>query len=336
MVTCNPTPIDLKGLLEGPPAPLNEDQVSTTAQLLVDSRCQLGECILYDERQNAILFTSILERKFHKLSLGGGGELQTFDLPKMLCAFGLLETSSDSSGYIVAWDDGFQLYDLEGGKPLGPMSHGEIVNRSGLPDRLNDGRVDPSGTRFVCGGCAASPDSPLKVYKCEYDATTRSLKHTPLVDEIRITNSICWSPNGTTMYLADSLSKQIDQFDYDLDHGTLSNKRLLHSKTLGEPDGSVVDSQGYIWNATWRHGKGPGMVDRINPTTGEVVFTVHLPDETSESSCCCFGGPNLDILFISSAWENLDPSTEPHAGGVYAVKLPPGMTGCHEKRFQIG
>ena len=98
---------------------------------------------------------------------------------------------------------------------------------------------------------------------------------------------------------------------------------------------SVVDSQGFLWNATWRQGEGTGMVDRIDPNTGDVVFTVHLPDETSEASCCCFGGKNLDILFITTAREHLDPESEPHAGGLYAVKLPPGMIGCQEKRFRI-
>ena len=97
---------------------------------------------------------------------------------------------------------------------------------------------------------------------------------------------------------------------------------------------SAVDSEGYLWNATWREGEGTGMVDRIDTTTGNVVFTVCLPDETSEASCCCFGGNNLDILFITTARENIDPESEPHAGGLYAVKLP-GIKGCQEKRFKI-
>lgn len=344
MVTtnCNPVPIDLKGLFEGPPTKLNNDGKSITARLIVDCRCLLGECCLYDERQNSIVFTNILERKFHKLNLYVGGEnenkLQSFDVPKMLCAFGLLErnatNNSESPGYIVAWEDGFQLYDIENNKPMSEMSEGEIVNREGLPDRLNDGRVDFTGKFFICGGCASDSNKPLKVYKCEYDTETKMLQHTPIVDQIRTTNSICWSNDGKTMYITDSPTKQIVQYDYDIETGTISNKRLLHKKQIGDPDGSVVDAQGYIWNATWCAGKCTGMVERIDPNTGQVVFTVFLPDETSEASCCCFGGPNLNILFITTAYENLDPTKEPHAGGLYAVKLPEGMSGCSEKRFK--
>ena len=337
MVVCNPNPIDLKGLIDGPRAKLLEcgpqSVPSVEARLLVDCRSHLGECCLWDDRQNAVLFTSILDRKFHKLvlSIDGDTKLQSYNLNKMLGSFGLLEDMNP--GYIVAWEDGFQLYDLERGKALSQMSQGEIVNGSGLPDRLNDGRVDPTGQRFVCGGCASS-DSPLKVYKCEYDPAAKGLRHSVIYNKIQTTNSICWSNDGQKMYLADSPHRNIRQFDYNLREGTICNEKVIHKKEYGFPDGSVVDSQGFLWNATWREGKGTGMVDRIDPSTGDVVFRVNLPDNTSEASCCCFGGKYLDILFITTAHENIDPESEPHAGGLYAVKLPSGITGCQEKRFR--
>jgi len=337
------TPVaNIEQFLKGPSADITGD--SCQATLLVDARCQLGESILYDDERDCVVFTSILDRTFHKLNLSGDGHLQTFSLPKMLCAMALLDKPSqgvlskkvESMGhpYLVAWEDGFQLYDLENGKELGEKSEGESVNPLGLPDRLNDGRVDPTGKRFICGGCAGN-EEPLKVYACEYDIVSNKLKHRPVVNEIRTTNSICWSPDGGTMYLADSPTLRIDQYSYNTSNGALSNKRFFHKKPTGFADGSCVDAQGYVWNATWRQGEGTGMVDRIDPATGKIVFTVHLPDNTSEASCCCLGGPDLDVLFITTAWEHLDPSKEPHAGGLYAVKLPPSMSGKKEKRFCI-
>ena len=254
MVTCNPNPIDLKGLIHGPSAQIiqsNEENQSgvpsITARLLVDCRCHLGECVIWDDRQNAVLFTSILDRKFHKLILSDDNEnvkLESYELPKMLGAFGLLNVREDNNnkhhpGYIVAWEDGFQLYDLEQRKVMGPMSRGETVNRSGLPNRLNDGRVDPTGKRFVCGGMAASSDLPLKVYKCEYDSSTKGLKHSVLYDKILVTNSICWSLSGEEMYLADSPCRNIRKLEYDLKEGTIRNEKVLHTKRTGFPDGYV-------------------------------------------------------------------------------------------------
>jgi L-arabinonolactonase len=352
VTVCNPKPIDLQGLLlQGHSTPLNEDQVSVTARLLVDCRCHLGECVLYEDRTNTILFVSILDRTFHKLDLDdttSSSALKTYSLPKMIGAFGLLETPSEEGAYLVAWEDGFQLYNLETNTPLSAMSQGEAVNGplGCLPDRLNDGRVDPTGKRFLCGGCSAGTNNsgPLKVYQCEYNAQAKQLQHTPVVDAIQVTNSICWSLDGKTMYLADSPTMQIHQYDYHNDNDDdnnddgssstlLSNKRHFHDKPTGFADGSCVDAQGYVWNATWRQGDGTAMVHRIDPTNGQIVFTVYLPDTTSEASCCCFGGPNLDILFITTAWEHLDPASERHAGGLYAVQLPAGMTGLPEKRF---
>ena len=257
MVLIDPNPIDLKGLIDGPPATVSNecDQgvPSTKARLLVDCHCHLGECVIWDDRQNAVVFISILDRTFHKLVLSSDGDtkLRSFQLPKMIGSFGLLEVSVPSPddangrqddghpGYIVAWEDGFQLYDLEGGRALGAMSEGEIVNGSGLPDRLNDGRVDPTGRRFVCGG-HSSTKAPLKVYKCEYDSATKGLSHSVLYDKIQTTNSICWSSTGEEMYLADSPQKTIRKFDYDLKEGTIDNPRVLHTKKHGYPDGYVV------------------------------------------------------------------------------------------------
>lgn len=66
-----------------------------------------------------------------------------------------------------------------------------------------------------------------------------------------------------------------------------------------------------------------------------MIFTVHMPDTTSQVTCCCFGGLDLDILFITTASENRDAAAEPDAGGLYAVKLP--FKGTLESRldFQI-
>ena len=259
MVVCNPNPIDLKGLINSPPAPVsNEDEnvvPSVTARLLVDCRCHLGECVIWDDRENAVLFTSILDRKFHKLFLPSDGNttLKSYSFDKMICAFGLLDgpygpsplldddkfqQKDNSPGYIVAWEDGFQLYDLEGGRAITSMSQGEIVNGSGPASRLNDGRVDPTGKYFVCGGCAS--DIPMKVYKCEYESTTKTLKHTVIYDKIWTTNSICWSLTGKEMYLADSKTINIRKFDYNLNSGTLTNERVMHEKKVGVADGYVV------------------------------------------------------------------------------------------------
>lgn len=310
-----------------------------TATLVIDCHNLLGEGILFDERTNTVLWTDILSSKFHSLSLNysdpSHGSHQVHDLPKKLCSFGLIHhinlTSSEEGQtlpVLCAWEDGFQLYDIYQNKTLSIMSIGEDVNPCKGHTRLNDGRVDPSGRRFICGGFYGdTPGVKMKVYRVEQriDNESALLYHEPILGSIEVTNSICWNVDGDIMYLADSPLRQIRAYDYTKETGEISNKRDFHSKLaeeVGVPDGSCVDSEGYVWNAIWKNGIEPSCVQRIHPVSGKVTFTVQVPDTTSQVSCCCFGGKNLNILFISTAGESRDMEHEPHAGGLYAVRLP--------------
>jgi L-arabinonolactonase len=328
--------IDLTELFHGkslPPPPTEVDFVE--ACLVVDCRNLLGEGVIYDDRTHTVLWTDILGAQLHTLRLNHAGATQAlhtvYDLPKKLCSFGLLEqTSSDDKGLplLCAWEDGFQLYDVATQTALSTPSVGEDVNPAKGTTRLNDGRVDPTGRRFICGGFYGNtPGVTMKVYRVEAasDSAVSTLRHEPIVDAIQTTNSICWSLDGTTMYLADSPQRHIHTYDYDGNTGTISNQRPFHGKLeteVGVPDGSCVDAEGYVWNAVWKNGVEPSCVQRIDPTTGLVTFTVHMPDATSQVSCCCFGGENMDLLFITTACESRDQSLEPHAGGLYAARLP--------------
>ena len=321
----------VKEVLDGPAARAISNEV--TANLIADLHCQLGEGILYDDVTDTILFTDILGKSFHKLHLSSGS-MSTFQVPKMLASFALLP--QEQKGYLCAWEDGFQLYDIQNGNPLSEMSIGEDVNPTKLPTRLNDGRCDREGRRFICGGFNGDiPGETMKVYKCEYldstDLQKPQLTHKPIVDQVEVTNSICFSLNGNIMYMADSPTQQIHAYTYNKATGLLSNKTFLHTKPSEVPDGSCVDAEGYLWNAVWRGGAGPSFVHRVHPTSGDIVFTVHMPDATSQVSCCCFGGSNLDVLFITTAAVSTDLSKEQNAGGLYAVKL--GFQGLKEARF---
>jgi L-arabinonolactonase len=324
----------LKEILEGPPASAALAASVVTAHLIVDLHCDLGEGILYDDITDTILWTDILGKKFHKLHLSTG-TVQTFTVPKMLCSFAMLPEGQD--GYLCAWEDGFQLYDVENHTELSAPSTGVDVLKNQQQQhptiRLNDGRCDRDGRRFICGGFYGDVAGiTVQVFKCEYNNNNncdRALVHEPIVEEIEVTNSICFSLDGNTMYLADSPKEQIHSYSYDKSNGGLSNKTLLH--TIKVPDGSCVDSEGYLWNAVWRGGEGPSCVHRIHPISGDIVMTVNVPDTTSQVSCCCFGGKDLNVLFITSAAVSRDATLEPHAGGLYAVKLD--ITGMKEARF---
>jgi len=131
---------------------------------------------------------------------------------------------------------------------------------------------------------------------------------------IRVPNSIAWSPDGGTMYFADSPHHKIWAFDYDADAGRFSNERLFAAPHPGFPDGSCVDADGCLWNAEW----GASRVVRYTPA-GKVDRVVEVP--ATNPTCCAFGGSELGTLYITSA----------KGAGLFAVR--PGVKGLPESRF---
>ena len=158
------------------------------------------------------------------------------------------------------------------------------------------------------------------------DGRTLVAKHSGIC----IPNSLAWSPDGRTMYFADSLRYTIFAYDYDPASGEMSGERVF--ATSSKPafaDGSTVDAEGYLWNAEfngWR-------VVRYAPD-GRVDRVIEVP--THRPTCCTFGGPDLDILYITTASQQMSAdelARQPLAGSLLAMK--PGVCGLTEARFPL-
>ena len=97
----------------------------------------------------------------------------------------------------------------------------------------------------------------------------------------------------------------------------------------GGPDGSVVDSDGFLWNARW----GAGCVVRYRPDGTE---DSRLPLPVSQPSCPAFGGPGCGTLFVTSAREGLSSGVladQPLAGGVFFCETE--SSGLREHPFRL-
>ena len=149
-----------------------------------------------------------------------------------------------------------------------------------------------------------------------------------LAPDVRIANSIAFSPDGRRMYFADTPTRIIRAYDYDLDSGELSGERVFAAlRGPGSPDGSTVDSDGCLWNAEW----GGGRVVRYTPH-GRIDRIVELP--CAQVTCCAFGGDKLDRLFVTTARTGLDSAAlarEPKAGALFAVDA--GVRGLADTAF---
>ncbi|MEH6607068.1 MAG: SMP-30/gluconolactonase/LRE family protein [Pseudomonadales bacterium] len=183
-------------------------------------------------------------------------------------------------------------------------------------NRFNDGRVDRQG-RFWAG--AMVEDKAIRTRAAGLYRLDNNRQCRGVVDGISISNGLCWSPDSRVMYHADSPRRQMYAYDFDASSGTASNKRVFTSTEDGfYPDGATVDSEGYLFSAQW----GGSRIVRYTPS-GDIDGVLNVP--VSQPSCMAFGGENLDLLFVTTARENLDDeslSEQPMAGNVLIYQTP--------------
>ena len=147
----------------------------------------------------------------------------------------------------------------------------------------------------------------------------------PVVSNLLTQNGLAWSPDGRTMYLSDShpASQAVWAFDYDVDSGVPSNRRLfVDMKSYpGRPDGATVDADACYWTAA----NDAGLLLRFTPD-GKLDRQIELP--MTKPSMCCFGGPGLDTLLVTS----INPGKDDGLAGS-TVLLRPGVQGLPEAPF---
>lgn len=284
-------------------------------ECLVDSASRLGECTLWCEREQALWWVDSRGPSLWRHHPASGAT-RSIPLPEVVGSF----CFRNRGGMVVAMASGFHFLDPDTGA-LQPIADPE----SSLPEnRFNDGRCDRRG-RFLSGTmCDVRRDPAGSLYRLDPD-----LSCTKLRGDLIVPNSIAWSPDNRRLYLADTYRHRIMAFDYDIECGAISNERLFvdASGHPGRPDGSCIDEDGCLWNAEY----GGWRLVRYTPE-GKIDRTIELP--VSNPTCCCFGGEDLDILYVSSATQRLAPeelAEQPLAGGVFAVR--PGVKGLTEARF---
>jgi sugar lactone lactonase YvrE len=270
--------------------------VNLRAERILDSGDELGECPIWDERVGALWWVDIHGRAIKRYD---GTNVRILPMPQMPGSIALRH----EGGLLVALESGVFLLGAEEPRLLvRPPEHEADL-------RFNDGRCDRAGRFWV--GTLAEPDFRPRgvLYRIERDGSSRCFR-----TGIQVPNSIAWSPDGRTMYFADSPRHKIWAFDYDAELGEISRERVLAAPHPGFPDGSCVDAEGCLWNAEW----GARRVVRYTPA-GKVDRVVDVPAD--KPSCCCFGGPKLDTLYITTA----------DRAGLFAVT--PGVKGLAESRF---
>ena len=284
------------------------------AELIVDCRNAHGEGVFWNHEDQKVWWTDIAGKALWWFE-PASGQSGSLAMPDRVCAF----APRAGGGMVLAFADGLALLDGEG-----RMTRIEDFEPDNDQSRLNDGRTDRCG-RFVVGGMNEGDGrADSSVIRLDPDGTV-----TTLIRDVAISNSICFSPDGGTMYFTDTPTRRIIAYPYNQQTGTLGEARLFAdlADEPGFPDGSCVDADGGVWNTQW---DGYRVVRFTSDGAKDVV--VELP--VGRVSCCAFGGPELDTLYITTSRQGADEAIlakEPTSGGLFAVK--PGRRGVVDTPF---
>lgn len=238
-----------------------------------------GPVWLPDRRE--LLWVDIMENSISRAGLDGS-DLMTWTMPGEV-------------GFAVPADDG----NLIVGQPDG-IHHVDLTTREArplalLPERdprirVNDGKCDHTG-RVWFGTMHRAENEPLGKL---FTVTPEGVE--AVVEGLCTGNGIGWSPDGTRVYYTDSGTPRcLYAADFDAERGRVSHSRLfLPPEYPGNPDGLCVDSEGCLWGARWQ----ASALVRITPE-GVVTDVYHTP--MFRPTSCCFAGPELDELVVTSA-----------------------------------
>ena len=295
------------------------------AAICVDSRCSLGEGIIWDAHNRRVLWTDIDSSVIWSYT-PGTGDVRRWKVPDRV---GMLASCSRGN-VLIGMTKGLYVVDLDAASDE-HLAVTKLVDVE--PDcrdtRINDGRSDRDGN-IVFGTMNESPGHPATGHFYQY-SSANGLRRLD-VGPAAIPNSICFSRDGRTIWFCDSLDRTIRCGNYDPADATITGIEIFArlAPDEGLPDGSIVDADGYVWNAAW----AGGVVRRYDPD-GRIERVVRIP--TKHPTCPAFGGPDCSILYVTSS-RNEHTEDElagsPQAGGLFSVAIP-GIRGVVDTPFAL-
>jgi sugar lactone lactonase YvrE len=277
--------------------------MTSDATVCTTNQALLGEGLRWDPRRDELLGVDILAGRMYRGRVGDDGSLSLIRDYWVPGTVGSVVPVDGDEGWLLAAGRGF-VHLLPDGS-LRPLAE---VAPPGT--RMNDGACDPQG-RLWAGSLA---DDFRRGGGALY-RLARNGHIEMILGELTISNGLGWSPDGATMYLADSGPRVIHAFAFDAERGTISSGRVLASvdEEVGAPDGLTVDTEGDLWVAIY----GGGRVHRYSPD-GELREVLAVPADQTTS--CAFGGPGMHRLYVTTAtegWSDEQRRAEPAAGLVY-------------------
>lgn len=279
-----------------------------------EHRAQLGESPLWDGDAHCLWWVDAVAQKIHSAA-PDGTPLRSFQFDKHVGSIALAK-----GGLLVALSDTFGLVDGVTGAFKALVT---LPGHDGTT-RLNDGKMS-RGNHYICGETRMQPGVTGSLWRLGSQGDLVRLE-----SGMQISNSICFSPNGNTLYYSDSLDCTIRRHAFDSATGTIGERLgLIDCTTFGQsPDGATVDEEGNLWVAM--------VLDQavvcVSPE-GDLIRRIELP--IPFPACPAFGGEAMDILYVTSIADSRLSLVTDHPDGGRIVEIRDlGVKGIPERRFK--
>ena len=285
---------------------------------VLSAKAQIGEGPWWSAKEQLLYWVDIAGQELNIFNPAEGSN-RRFKMPHMVTS---VAPRANGKGVILTLRNHIAFFD--------PATEKLEYIAEPEPDkpgnRFNDGKCDRQGRLWA--GTMGDPawDAPVgSLYR--FDAGRKVQR----MDEgIACSNGMGWSPDSKVMYFTESFRHRIFAYDFDAASGEIANRRVFITLDPHEsafPDGMTVDAEGFVWCAQPMFGR----IARYDPA-GKLERIVELP--VSRGTGVVFGGPNLDILYVTTMRTTLTDAQlaqEPLAGSLLAFQ--PGVKGIAETPF---
>lgn len=276
--------------------------------------CLLGESPMWHSGRESAFWVDILGDTITEYTLDGG-LVKQYDGSRMISL--VCQVGGNNGLLVVGAQGGVGIYDLESHE----LSLISDLGRNWENHRCNDGTVDCLGNLWIGSTHMDHEPGAGDLYRI-----SDTWKATKTIEQVSISNGMCWSADNKTLYHTDSPTREIKAFKHNAVTGEITFDRMAIQipASMGFPDGIAMDAKGTIWVAIW----GGSGVGGYNSLTGTLEHWIPIP--APHVSSCAFVGAKLDRLLVTTAQKEMDDeqlARYPDSGHTFLVEMEvPGLS----------
>lgn len=297
-------------------------------QTVISQTCALGESPFWHPQEQMLYWLDIAGQQILRANIYMG----TVDVWDMPSEPGCMAPAA-SGGLVMALRSGvFRARTWQG-----PLERIATLDYDPAHMRANDGKCDALG-RFWIGTLdetKVAHNAALYSLDCRSGPPRIERKTDPATLPATTANGLAWSPDGRTLYWADTQSHTVYVWDFEVETNTLTAQRTFaefapkpagwqfgQAGYRGRPDGAAVDVLGNYYVALF---EGQRVCQFAPDGTLLAEFETPVPCPTMP----CFGGEDGQTLYLTSARHHrtaTELQAYPLSGGLFSMRVKvPGL-----------